>query len=613
MLRCPLCQEDHPIPTKGASGFRQDFRIKTLIDKITTTKKSKAEAGICRKHPELPLDFYCTDARCKIIICRTCWKSDHQDHFVTPVPDDHDIPKNEIDTCSNILADNIKEIITAKERLSKSTDEVNLRIRREFKNSHAVLDTFENKFLTATVQRFVKEMDKLDSELDRLLLLQEELNPMAEVFDLDVEQVFRIRGIKENAVSWKLEYLQPYINKEAVVKLDFRSVKYESKTLGEGEESVLVNEDAVVLPKSRNISNLSQKRQTTSKDVVLQSNLNPSSNNIEIAVVQDSPASDNILSLLNLHIGEPTIRITNHSNDMLSKVACLDHNKDRVHHMTFSSTHGLILVQNNCLRGFKDVPFNMESFCIPWQPDGSVDIIQCGGHEYLVQRDVVNRKLCFYPSQDGCFVQPLKTTEIKCKTVKSYSCVDGYIIYSHARSINKPTFVTCCSGTQTLPPDKLWVNEVWVENGLKSTICAGIDDHGKPFALCAKPFRKGPNHPKLQVVLRAIYVIPGKRYRPWEVTYEQFDTSAESFDILDMAFDGHQFFVLYTKDRPPGQHHANLFVVSKDGLRHEKVYVNSQRFSVLGGHKMAVDRQDGRLFIATKDHMVHVFNIIRQL
>ncbi len=168
MLRCPLCEEDHPIPSNGASGFRQDFRMKALTDKLKSSKEEKAETEICRRHPEFNLDYYCTDLRCEMAICKickVCWTSEHQNHVVIPVGGNCGPGKSELRTCKDLLSANIKEINTTKETIAKSTDEVNGRVLRKFKKSHEILDTFKDKFMKAIEQRREKEMDKLESEL----------------------------------------------------------------------------------------------------------------------------------------------------------------------------------------------------------------------------------------------------------------------------------------------------------------------------------------------------------------------------------------------------------------------------------------------------------------
>ncbi len=80
-LKCPLCNELHPIPADGVEGFRQDFRIKNLVE---LQGKKKASPGLpspdsslkiemCNSHPTLEVQFCCNSRECKTaLICAKC-------------------------------------------------------------------------------------------------------------------------------------------------------------------------------------------------------------------------------------------------------------------------------------------------------------------------------------------------------------------------------------------------------------------------------------------------------------------------------------------------------------------------------------------------------------
>ena len=71
-FKCPLCQEIHAIPQKGASDFRKDFRIASLLDNIKSKskftrpkasheKQAMVDSDNCKSHPDQPLHFYCEE------------------------------------------------------------------------------------------------------------------------------------------------------------------------------------------------------------------------------------------------------------------------------------------------------------------------------------------------------------------------------------------------------------------------------------------------------------------------------------------------------------------------------------------------------------------------
>ncbi len=656
MLRCPLCHEDHPIPSTGASGFREDFRIKALIDKMgrltekaspdtktSTAHSFNSEGGICSIHPEFRLDYYCTEVGCKIVICRSCWTGKHQNHLVTPAVARHEMVNTEVE------ATRIKEITAVKETLSKSTKDVKHNVHLEFHKTREVLNSIQDKFIKNIEQHYMREIYKLNSELDKFLLLQEEVQEVLDLdLDLNKDQVLHIRNIKENAALWDLEILKPCESNDPVVKLNFCPIKYENEAVRKKEDIYEENKDthfqklppgkqkvmkdsvlANVQPysehhqqegsqKNSTNKNLDIPRVPTGQDVACFRKLLPrmqkvmkdsNSENHQQEVSQKISTSDHIPTLIDLDIPRvltvqdiPSLHLPSKPiSDILSPLISLDHRKDKVHYMTFSPQHGLILVQDDYLRGFKDQPFNVKSFCTKWNSNGPVGIIQRGEQDYLVEHDLKAQKLYFFPYKSGCF-QPSQCVDIPCQMpARNFSCVAGYVIYSHARKKLECTHVTCSSATQTLPPCELWENMVPVDGGLESAICAGIDDLGYPFVVCAHTPPGGFQSYTCQVVLQAISdMVPSKCL--WNLTHEQLDRYATYINIVDMVFDGDQFFVLNKTGKQ-----SYLYILSKDGMDREK------SITIPGGQNMAVDRQNGHLFIATEDHMIYVFNIIGKL
>ncbi len=606
-FKCPFCNEAHSIPSNGASGFRQDFRIKTLIDKMEASSTgSKSDGAMCKRHPQLPLDYYCTNARCKRAICKTCWTTDHQSHIVTPIVVDNGTVNNEIGICRDLLETNIKEIIVAKEMLSKSTREANDKIHKAFHKSHEVLISFEDKLMGTVKEHSKIEMDKLKSELDACLNLQEELNPKNLSNKTTKEQALYIKKVKENAASWNLIYSKPSIKGEALSKVDFLTIEYQNEALGKKVENGPVDMMKSVRISASAEHNESQVKQN---DPAKEKSDTPTPNDhqgpavLHIPSIQlHDPQEPDVLRFpsIRLHNHQeldvlhfPSVRLhSNLSNDILMKDTSLDSRRFKVHYMTFSPDHGLFLVQDNFMRGYGENPFRIPLKQRPWYPNGPVDILRCGRLDCLVEFDLKNGELRFFPAQRGPFPFQHSTANLKCKKQQiSFSCIGGFVLYSHIK--NGFTFVTALCATHRFPPNVIWTHCVPVAK--MGPVCAAIDEQGSPFLVCVD-LGSG-------IALRAVSdKACNEDNTLWVVTCLQLDSHA--LDIIDIVFDGKQFFVL---NRCGNE--SCLYVVSKNGHPRGKVGINSQPLSIKGARKMAADQEFGQLFIATEDHMVHVFQV----
>ncbi len=122
-----------------------------------------------------------------------------------------------------------------------------------------------------------------------------------------------------------------------------------------------------------------------------------------------------------------------------------------------------------------------------------------------------------------------------------------------------------------------------------------------PFVVCASYLSEGSFNGDDTALVAMTYESPNPK---WKLTYNQLDSTALGFDLIDMVFDGRQIFVLNKQGNL-----ASLFVVSADGAKVGQVMVGNEPLSIRGGCKMTVDRQHLHLFIATQDHMIHIYKI----
>ncbi len=94
-IKCPLCQEEHELGAKGLSGFRKNFNIQSLIDRMETNTKKLNKVDhlgensnptkiveYCWEHRNKIALYYCQDTKCSKVICESCWLNEHENHPV---------------------------------------------------------------------------------------------------------------------------------------------------------------------------------------------------------------------------------------------------------------------------------------------------------------------------------------------------------------------------------------------------------------------------------------------------------------------------------------------------------------------------------------------------
>ncbi|OON20629.1 hypothetical protein X801_03485 [Opisthorchis viverrini] len=74
-LRCPICREDIPVPTGGASSFPPAFIVNQLLDLLATQRRDVVPK--CRIHPNQELLFCET---CDVVFCTECRGRSHAAH-----------------------------------------------------------------------------------------------------------------------------------------------------------------------------------------------------------------------------------------------------------------------------------------------------------------------------------------------------------------------------------------------------------------------------------------------------------------------------------------------------------------------------------------------------
>ncbi len=177
VLICPLCQEEHEVGSKGLSGFRKNFNIQTLIDKMEKDKNVTKKGGekprdsssaiepveYCEKHKNEVARYYCQDKNCGKTICDNCWSNEHENHHVILLSKwIHNCKvavQEDIEKCRNDLA----EKIAITEKAEGTIAELENNIQK-------VLTELEHKKLWVGIEK-----TKLSDQREQLLLLNDAL------------------------------------------------------------------------------------------------------------------------------------------------------------------------------------------------------------------------------------------------------------------------------------------------------------------------------------------------------------------------------------------------------------------------------------------------------
>ena len=175
-FKCPLCQEKHNVPSNGASAFRQDFRIKTLLDKMKSQYSKWAQGDKeseikCRKHPKFPLKYYCEND--KMDICEACLATVHQKHPISMLSTKmKEVNKTIVLKCKEIqnqLDGVMEKVVSGKDKLSQSVSEAKFSIAKEIRSVHTQLANIQQSLYTelekntSSKKCMLKEINELQS------------------------------------------------------------------------------------------------------------------------------------------------------------------------------------------------------------------------------------------------------------------------------------------------------------------------------------------------------------------------------------------------------------------------------------------------------------------
>ncbi len=612
-FKCPLCQEDHLVPEKGASGFRQDFRIKTLVDKMNMLNIDGAgdhspllvqEAGTkCELHPQFTLRYFCREEN--EAICEKCWGTFHEKHAVSLLM--KNVHNN---TCSsdmeqecvdykNKLASLIARTLDAKETLATSVNDIRSRFIDAVKRNHSKLDDYKQTVLIELDENASLQESLISDEIESLLKLQELLQSKAKASPKTSYQVAKILqeiyNLGDDIDRRCFSFKTPKLHMEPIDKLmkiiwDMQHIENEQC---EGERRTVQGE---LLQES--VSSSGQILRGNQLQLVIPNTEKNAFPSIQPNVPQTlgnrlSPQSTNFVNLL--------------------PIACWNVQLEPVMFMTYSPKVGLLAIQNGSLTAYDNATFTYVLWRCPWIrcPPTEIDILECSSGECLVELSANEKILRFYPQSDTCATYFGNTGSFSLRDIcptngvlEFLSCIANYLFYSCV--IGNETYIFCVEHVSGQTANHIWRQKVEPFSLVRS-ICGIQQGTGPPFVVCACWF---PPKILLQYFHPNRIILAAMCSRRevgtlWTKTCSELDPHGYGFgyDLVDMVFDGKQIFVLNARA-------CRLYVLSIDGIQVQRVRINMHDVATIRpGWRMTVDRERKRLIIANQDNTLDIYAI----
>lgn len=231
-LKCPLCNELHNIPADGVKAFRQDFRIKNLVELEEKKRATKVETtatvdqlkmDMCHGHPDLEKQFCCKNRECKrAIICAKCWVQNHPQHDVVPLKQEYVDVVTKIKkakACLLQIEENTQTILRAKENLERNRTEMRFKVSTRIKEYQEMLSELADEVLSTIEKKTNEELRKATQEIDLLLIIQEELKTADIDLSSDINSILskgselsdNIKDIQTSVEEWEYKWTRPVV------------------------------------------------------------------------------------------------------------------------------------------------------------------------------------------------------------------------------------------------------------------------------------------------------------------------------------------------------------------------------------------------------------------
>ena len=622
-LKCPLCQEVHPVDQRGAYAFRQDFKTQTLVEKYKAEEARRNAAAVqpvraaegpdrgrCRKHPDMSLNFFCTSEGCNSAICEMCWATEHVGHNVILI-------QQKLQECSGVLQKKITEygdiLMVQINDIAKEQSSVNSSVKEVLKQEVTrYVQEVEEKLVEARAEAFAQidsrcqlQTEDIGREFEKLLNLQDELNGLGKTIENPANL--------EQARKWLDE-----VNKigEVIKKLSFSCPKLEIEFNREIFEASLMNVTV------SNAGGLNAKQGATESGVDKTSRPTPKPR-IPKAQGAMAPAfsaprvSQGLNQATNQKPAEETTDIPLryqfylrflYLHNVIDSIACLNASITVLHQGALS-TYSTSPLEH---LGFDKVMRRLGMNPV-WSKDNTpegkpvITTVAChsGGFKYfLVRLDPKLNQLKVYADKGvgerpSAIAEPFITMNVKKQARSLLAAVGEQVFYLYDKA--GQTIVACLSMEGDRQLRNTWEAALPHKYFHKVTSIGGIDmpEYGTALAILGYS-NQDVDHPTDIVLEGVVTGLQFDKVLQWQVTRDQLHGQPSIFEIASIVFDDRQLLFLDSFNQ-------KIYSLSADGSEVRRV-IPSAKFSNIGSFptikRMFYGQFPGKVIILGENNIV---------
>ena len=216
-LACPICKECHELPNPGGvCGFRQDFRIKSLME-MNEKKGSAVKTTTCKRHPRLELTHFCLESKCnRAVLCSQCVQEKHRNHQIKCAKSVRVAKLSHLNVMKQAIKENKELIQSARRKLSNNQCEMLNEVKAGMARFRAKLDELEKKITDEVNFKAYEEQVALTMYEDDLDEAEVQLESLEATFSDTIPNIVRANADKQldkdfdrlhkTLSNWSLKY-----------------------------------------------------------------------------------------------------------------------------------------------------------------------------------------------------------------------------------------------------------------------------------------------------------------------------------------------------------------------------------------------------------------------
>ncbi|XP_078695052.1 uncharacterized protein LOC144923994 [Branchiostoma floridae x Branchiostoma belcheri] len=198
-FQCPICRRQVRLPPLGVAGLPDNLMAANMCERLqqqTTltgeTREQPKSDNWCSSHPSKMLKLYCK--HCQIPICEQCFKEAHYDHHTTmkkPAQEMSSIVQALINEGRNIVESYLSFLRSLREEEKTLIEKKQQRddsIIWAYNQTLQKLTQRKDHLLFESVENHVKDIDRIQSERDRVLVDINELSAACDRAEREMQQ-----------------------------------------------------------------------------------------------------------------------------------------------------------------------------------------------------------------------------------------------------------------------------------------------------------------------------------------------------------------------------------------------------------------------------------------